>query len=63
MGSTPKTNERLVLAERPARGPVTPSTFREESVEIKPLGEGEVRVHVEYVAIVGFFFISIGGTL
>jgi len=46
------TNERLVLAERPARGPVTDKTFRREKVEVQPLKDGEVLVKVEYSAIV-----------
>lgn len=46
------TNERLVLAERPAKGPVTAKTFRRETVSLGPLGDGEVLVRVEYSAIV-----------
>lgn len=48
----PKKNSRLILAERPARGPVTPSTFRREELDIGSLKDGEVLVHVEYSAIV-----------
>lgn len=54
-GETPKKNNRLVLAERPERGPVTPTTFRHEEVDIKPLADGEVMVKVEYSAIVSTF--------
>jgi len=45
-------NERLVLAERPARGPVTDKTFRREEETVPPLRDGEVLVKVEYSAIV-----------
>ena len=53
-------NERLVLAERPARGPVTDKTFRREEETVPPLRDGEVLVKVEYSAIVsGVRFVRI----
>jgi len=52
MPSKPTKNTRLVLAERPTRGPVTPSTFRREQVSLGELADGDVLVRVEYSAIV-----------
>jgi NADPH-dependent curcumin reductase CurA len=45
-------NSRLVLAERPQRGPITSRTFRLESVDLPSLQDGEVLVRVEHVSIV-----------
>ena len=45
-------NNRLVLAKRPERGPVTDKTFHLESVELESLKDGEVLVKVKYSAIV-----------
>lgn len=45
-------SDRLVLNERPKRGPVTDKTFRRESAKLPELKDGEVRVKVEYVSIV-----------
>ena len=52
---TPSQNSRLVLAERPERGPVTATTFKREQVDLGGLKEGDVLVKVEYSAIVRYF--------
>ncbi|WVW80623.1 hypothetical protein I302_102609 [Kwoniella bestiolae CBS 10118] len=44
-------NKQVVLNERPARGPITDTTFRTQQGEIRQPGEGEVLVKVEYVSI------------
>lgn len=45
-------NKRLVLSERPGRGPITPKTFKKEAGPLPPLGDNEVLVKVEYASIV-----------
>jgi len=52
MPPIPTKNTRLVLAERPARGPITDKTFRQESTPIPELKDGEILVRVDYVSIV-----------
>ena len=52
MPSLPTTRATVVLAERPAGGPVTPTTFRQESSPIPELKDGEVLVRVDYVSMV-----------
>lgn len=45
-------NKRLVLAERPGRGPITPKTFRKESGPLPAVKDNQVLVKVEYASIV-----------
>jgi NADPH-dependent curcumin reductase CurA len=52
MAPAPKRNARVVLAERPKRGPITPKTFRQEEVDLPELKDGEVLVKVDYVSVV-----------
>jgi NADPH-dependent curcumin reductase CurA len=52
MPATPTSYNRLVLAERPKRGPITEKTFRQETAELRDLQEGEVLVRVDYVSVV-----------
>lgn len=47
-----KENRRVVLAERPGRGPITPKTFRLESAPIPELKDGQILVRVSYTSIV-----------
>ncbi|KAL1412430.1 hypothetical protein Q8F55_000175 [Vanrija albida] len=47
----PSANTRVALANRPERGPITPKTFRKESVPLKTPGDGEVVVKVELLSI------------
>ena len=49
--SVPSTNNRLVLAERPGRGPISDRTFKREAVRLEQPADGEVVVKVEYVSI------------
>ncbi|ORX40844.1 hypothetical protein BD324DRAFT_612273 [Kockovaella imperatae] len=44
-------NNRLILAKRPEKGPVTPETFKLETVDLELVQDGQVRVKVEYSAI------------
>lgn len=46
------TNHKIVLQERPQRGPITDRTFKRTSEQLGELKEGEVRVRVDYVSIV-----------
>lgn len=46
------TNHKIVLRERPQRGPITDRTFERVSEELGELKDGEVRVRVDYVSIV-----------
>jgi hypothetical protein len=52
MPSLPTENNRLVLAERPKRGPVNDKTFRYESAKIPQLEDGNILVKIDYVSIV-----------
>ena len=52
MPVTVKQNDRLVLSERPKRGPITNKTFRREKVQLGELADGQVLVRVDYVSIV-----------
>ena len=52
MPSLPTNNNTLVLASRPSRGPITPTTFRQESSPMPQLKDGEVLVQVDYVSMV-----------
>ena len=47
------TNHKIVLQERPQRGPITDRTFKRVSEELGELQDGEVRVRIDYVSIVG----------
>ncbi len=50
MPTSQTTNQRVVLAKRPA-GPATPDHFLLESEPLEELEDGEVRVAVEYLSI------------
>lgn len=48
----PSTNKRIVLSERPGRGPVTDRTFKPDTAPLQAPKDGEVVVKTEYVSIV-----------
>lgn len=52
MPSLPTQNRRVVLAERPDRGPITEKTFKLESAKIGDLEDGQILVKVLYTSIV-----------
>lgn len=52
MPALPKENRRIVLAERPNRGPITDKTFKLESAPIPELKDGQILVRVSYTSIV-----------
>jgi NADPH-dependent curcumin reductase CurA len=52
MPSLPTQNRRVVLAERPNRGPITEKTFKLESAKIGDLEDGQILVKVLYTSIV-----------
>jgi NADPH-dependent curcumin reductase CurA len=52
MPSLPTQNRRVVLAERPDRGPITEKTFKLESAQIGDLEDGQILVKVLYTSIV-----------
>jgi NADPH-dependent curcumin reductase CurA len=50
--SLPTKSTQVVLAERPGKGSIKPSTFRQETASIPELTDGQVLVRVDYVSIV-----------
>jgi NADPH-dependent curcumin reductase CurA len=52
MPSLPTQNRRVVLDERPNRGPITEKTFKLESAKIGDLEDGQILVKVLYTSIV-----------
>jgi len=52
MPSLPTQNRRVVLAERPDRGPITEKTFKLENAKIGDLEDGQILVKVLYTSIV-----------
>jgi NADPH-dependent curcumin reductase CurA len=52
MPSLPTQNRRVVLAERPDRGPITEKTFNLETAKIGDLEDGQILVKVLYTSIV-----------
>ena len=52
MPSLPTQNRRVVLAERPDRGPITEKTFHLENAKIGDLEDGQILVKVLYTSIV-----------
>ena len=54
----PKENRRVVLAERPNRGPITDKTFKLESAPVPELKDGQILVKVSYTSIVSPFSLS-----
>ncbi|WVF67858.1 hypothetical protein IAT40_002619 [Kwoniella sp. CBS 6097] len=51
MTSIPTEYKQIVLHERPARGPITDTTFETKTVPIQEPKDGEVLVKVEYVSV------------
>lgn len=52
MSPQPSENRRLVLSERPKRGPITDKTFKLETAPIPAnLKEGEILVQVTHVSV------------
>lgn len=52
MPDLPTQNRRVVLAERPNRGPITEKTFNLETAKIEALKDGQIQVKVLYTSIV-----------
>ena len=52
MPDLPTQNRRVVLAERPNRGPITEKTFNLETAKIEALKDGQILVKVLYTSIV-----------
>jgi NADPH-dependent curcumin reductase CurA len=60
MPDLPTENKRVVLAERPDRGPITSKTFKFETSKLDTgLGEGQILVKVLYTSIVSLSLISV----
>jgi NADPH-dependent curcumin reductase CurA len=60
MPDLPTVNKRVVLAERPDRGPITSKTFKFETSKLDTgLGEGQILVKVLYTSIVSLSLISV----
>ncbi|WVQ86260.1 hypothetical protein IAT38_008428 [Cryptococcus sp. DSM 104549] len=51
MSTAPKQNKQIVLKERPERGPITDTTFGEQTSELREPKDGEVLVRVDYASI------------
>ena len=64
MPALPKENKRVVLAERPNRGPITSKTFKLESAPVPELKDGQILVRVSYTSIVStpFLAVSLGSS-
>ena len=56
MPDLPTQNRRVVLAERPNRGPITEKTFNLETAKIEALKDGQILVKVLYTSIVSVAF-------
>ena len=52
MPALPTQNKRVVLAERPDRGPITEKTFKLETAKVENLQDGQIMVKVLYTSIV-----------
>jgi hypothetical protein len=52
MPALPTQNRRVVLAERPNRGPITEKTFNLDTAKIESLKDGQILVKVLYTSIV-----------
>jgi len=52
MPAIPTENKRVVLAQRPDRGPITDKTFSFVTEKIGSLGDGQILVKVLYTSIV-----------
>jgi NADPH-dependent curcumin reductase CurA len=60
MPDLPTVNKRVVLAERPDRGPITSKTFKFETSKLDTgLGESQILVKVLYTSIVSLSLISV----
>ncbi|WVQ78793.1 hypothetical protein IAT38_000884 [Cryptococcus sp. DSM 104549] len=51
MSDLPKLNRQIVLKERPETGPITDTTFGEQTSDIPELKDGEVFVRIDYASI------------
>jgi hypothetical protein len=56
MPPIPTQNRRVVLAQRPNRGPITSKTFNLENSKIGELSDGQILVKVLYTSIVCLYF-------
>jgi len=61
MPALPTQNKRVVLAERPDRGPITEKTFKLETAKVENLQDGQIMVKVLYTSIVSS--VSSGGVV
>ncbi|CAD6567996.1 MAG: hypothetical protein TREMPRED_004202 [Tremellales sp. Tagirdzhanova-0007] len=51
MAPLPIENNTITFAERPSRGPISSTTFRQQRSPIQPLQDGQVLVQIDYISI------------